>query len=117
MGHTGLPLVLTNRSSHPCQLFGYGGVQLLDAAGRRLPTRQARVQPAPQLVRLTPGASAYTTLYWVMNPQAEPCEPAAFLLVIPPDETESIRTAFPARVCEQGRIQQTAYVAGTGQTG
>jgi len=114
MGHTGVTLVLTNRSTRPCRLYGYGGLQLLDAAGSPLPTHQVRVrQPGPRLVRLAPGASAYSDLYWVSMPMDAPCAQAAVLLVTPPDETEPIRTAALGSVCEQGRIQQTAYTAGT----
>jgi Protein of unknown function (DUF4232) len=109
-GHTGLNIALTNRSPRPCRLYGYGGVQLLDAAGHWLPTQQLRApQPAPRLITLAPGASAYSGLYWAINPDAGPCVRSTFLLVTPPDETESIRTAFAQRVCSQGRIQQTSY--------
>ncbi len=110
MGHTGLNIALTNRSTRPCRLYGYGGLQLLDATGGWLPTEQARVpQPAPRLITLAPGASAYSGLYWATSPDAAPCEQSAFLLVTPPDETESLRTTFAQRVCHQGRIQQHSY--------
>jgi hypothetical protein len=65
------------------------------------------------LVSLAPGASAQSDLYWVSMPMHEPCAQATVLLVTPPDETESIRTATLGSVCQQGRIQQTAYTAGT----
>lgn len=113
-GHTGVTLVLTNRSTRPCRLYGYGGLQLLDAAGSPLPTHQIRVpQPRPQLIRLAPGVSALSTLYWVSLPMDKPCVHAAALLVTPPDETGPIRTGALGPVCEQGRIQQTAYTAGS----
>jgi len=103
-------LKLTNRSTHPCRLYGYGGLQLLDAAGHELPTRQVRVdQPRPQLIKLTPGASAYSTLYWVSMPIDRKCAQAAAVLITPPDETTSIRTGALGSVCDGGRIQQTAY--------
>ena len=35
-------VVLKNRSASTCRVFGYGGVQLLDAAHRPLPTHQIR---------------------------------------------------------------------------
>ena len=109
-----MTLVLTNRSTRPCRLYGYGGLQLLDAAGSPLPTRQIRVpQPRPQLIRLAPGVSALSTLYWVSLPMDKPCVHAAALLVTPPDETGPIRTGVLGPVCEQGRIQQTAYTAGS----
>jgi len=109
MGHTGLNLALVNRSTHVCRVFGHGGVQLLNAAGAALPTQQVRGGPAPQLIMLRPGDRAYSSLTWVFSPEAPPCAGSAFLLVTPPDETESIRVAFSHTVCGNGRIQQGAY--------
>ena len=108
-GHTGLNLALVNRSTHPCRIYGYGGVQLLDAAGAALPTQQVRGRPAPQPIMLRPGGRAYSSLIWVFSPEAPPCSGSAFLLVTPPDETKSIRVAFSHTVCGNGRIQQGAY--------
>jgi Protein of unknown function (DUF4232) len=108
-GHTGLNLALVNRSTHPCRIYGYGGIQLLDAAGAAQPTQQVRGWPGPQLITLRPGDRAYSALTWVFNPEAAPCSDSAFLLVTPPDETESIRVAFSHTVCRNGRIQQGAY--------
>ncbi len=110
MGHLDVDLILTNRSAHPCRLYGYGGVQLLDGAGSWLPTQQVRVpQPAPRLITLKPGAHAYSWLDWIFSPEGPPCEQPAFLLVTPPDETEPIKTTFAQRVCEGGRIWQRSY--------
>jgi len=108
-GHTGLNLALVNRSTHPCRIYGYGGVQLLDAAGAALPTQQVRGRPAPQPITLRPAGRAYSVLTWVHSPEAPPCSSSAFLLVTPPDDTKSIRVAFSHTVCENGRIQQGAY--------
>jgi hypothetical protein len=108
-GHTGLNLALVNRSTHPCRIYGYGGVQLLDAAGAALPTQQVRGRPAPQPITLRPGGHAYSVLTWVHSPEAPPCSSSAFLLVTPPDETKSIQVAFSYTVCQNGQIQQGAY--------
>ena len=41
------------------------------------------------------------------------CEPtAATMLVTPPDETESLAVPFGQTVCQMGRIDVTALVAG-----
>jgi len=110
MGHTGLNIALTNRSTRSCRLYGYGGVQLLDAAGHWLPTEQLRKSsPAPRLIMLAPGSSAYSGLYWAFTPEAAPCVQSTFLLVTPPDETEPIRVAFAQQVCAHGSIEQTSY--------
>jgi len=51
-------LVVTNRSGRTCTLYGYGGLQLVDGAGRSTPTRLTREpNPGPSLVTLPPGGS------------------------------------------------------------
>ena len=109
MGHTGLNLALVNRSTHPCRVYGYGGVQLLDSAGAALHTLQDRGAPGPELVTLRPGDRAYSALTWISSPEAPPCSNAAFLQVIPPDETEPIRGRFRYAVCGNGVLSQHAY--------
>ena len=113
-------LALTNGTSHPCRVFGYGGLQLLDADRRPVPTRQYRdpTQP-PTLVTVTPGHSVSTLLHWGAVPSgSEPeqgqCEPeASFLSVIPPDETTALVVDWTGGpVCEQGRIAEWAYQSG-----
>jgi Protein of unknown function (DUF4232) len=108
-GHTGLNLALVNRSAHRCRIYGYGGVQLLDAAGAALHTLQDRGGPRPELVTLRPGDRAYSVLTWIFSPEAPPCSNAAFLQVIPPDETEPIRARFSYTVCGNGVLSQRAY--------
>jgi hypothetical protein len=109
MGHTGLNLALVNRSAHRCRIYGYGGVQLLDATGAAVHTLQERSGPRPELVTLRPGDRAYSALTWIFSPEAPPCSNAAFLRVIPPDETEPIRARFAYGVCGNGVLSQRAY--------
>jgi hypothetical protein len=109
MGRTGLNLALVNRSAHRCRIYGYGGVQLLDAAGAAVHTVQDRGGPPPELVTLRPGDRAYSALSWIFRPEGPPCSNAAFLEVIPPDETEPIRARFNYTVCGNGVLNQRAY--------
>ena len=109
MGHTGLNLALVNRSAHRCRIYGYGGVQLLDATGAAVHTLQERSGPRPELVTLRPGDRAYSALYWIFSPEAPPCSNATFLQVIPPDETKPIRARFAYTVCGNGVLSQGAY--------
>jgi hypothetical protein len=109
MGHTGLNLALVNRSARRCRIYGYGGVQLLDAAGAALHTLQERGGSRPELVTLQPGDRAYSALTWIHSPEAPPCSNAAFLQVIPPDETEPTRARFTYTVCGNGVLSQRAY--------
>lgn len=110
-------LSLTNTGTSPCVIFGYGGVQLLDAAGKPVPTRQVRdPQHKPLRVLLQPGGAADSTLHWSVVPSGSEsttgaCQPtAAALLVTPPDETEPLKIAWNSGpVCQQGRIDQGAY--------
>jgi hypothetical protein len=108
-GHTGLNLALVNRSAHRCRIYGYGGVQLLDAAGAAQHTLQERGGPRPELVTLRPGDRAYSVLTWIHSPEAPPCSNAAFIQVIPPDETKPIRARFTYAVCGNGVLSQGAY--------
>ena len=113
-------LVLTDTGGETCTIDGYGGIGLVDAAGRALPTKQVRVaSPAPKLITLRPGATVRAQLQWGAVPgtgdsTTGDCQPtAAALQVIPPDETDALRVAWSGGpVCEGGTIQQQAYVAG-----
>jgi hypothetical protein len=73
--------VLTNRTSSTCRVYGYGGLQLLDAAYRPLSTHQVRYRGTPpHLVLLRPGASASSLLHWSPVPdgtesQTGSCQP------------------------------------------
>jgi Domain of unknown function (DUF4232) len=119
-------IVLTNRSQRTHTIYGYGGLQLLDARGRTVPTRQVRDRTTrPTRVVLPPGMSAHADLHWSAvattgDSQTGTCQPEpAFLLVTPPDETRSLRIPWNAGpVCAQGLIIQRPYTAGRpGQTG
>jgi hypothetical protein len=113
-------LVLTDTGGETCTVYGYGGVGLVDAGGKALPTDQVRVAaPAPALVTLRPGDSVSSQLQWGAVPgdgdaQSGDCQPTASTLqVIPPDETDPLSVAWQGGpVCQGGRIQQQAYVAG-----
>ena len=114
-------LVLTNDGSAPCHTKGYPGLGLETADGKSLPSDVqwgGPGEPAPEALTLAPGESASALLHWGAVPgQGEPvngpCEPtAATMLVTPPDETESLAVPFGQTVCQMGRIDVTALVAG-----
>lgn len=112
-------LVVTNDGSTACTLYGYGGFQLVDAAGKQLPTSTKRDEaPEPSLVRLAPGASAAKTLHWGVVPTGNepgtgPCQPEpGGATVIPPDETEPFTVDWSfGPVCGGGTIHDSAYYA------
>ncbi|WP_433267990.1 DUF4232 domain-containing protein [Actinosynnema sp. CS-041913] len=111
--------VVTNTGSSPCTLNGYSGLQLLDAAGRPVPTNLVRTQdPGPSPVTLAPDASAAANLRWTVVPSGDepvdrPCEPdAVTAAAIPPDETQPMSLAWGVGpVCGGGKIEISAFYA------
>lgn len=110
-------LTLTNSGARSCTIHGYGGLGLVDASGRALPTKQIRdPSPAATTVRLAPGDTVSSALHWGAIPgtgdnQTGDCQPtAAALRVIPPDETDFLSVPWNlGPVCEGGTIEQRAY--------
>jgi hypothetical protein len=111
--------VVTNTGTAPCTVNGYSGFQLLDGAGKPIPTTTERKpDPAPSPVTLAPGAAAAANLHWsVIAQQGEsetgPCQPEAVSAqAIPPDETEPITVPWGVGpVCGGGKIEISAFYA------
>jgi len=103
------PLVLTNRSGHPCTLFGYIGGQLYNASGQPLPTRIVHDHSRPALtVKVGPGRSAFAELRWIAIPlgRASKCPQPSFFAVTPPEERTQLHVRWAASwVCARGRIE------------
>ena len=116
-GDRSVTLVVRNKSQQVCTLWGYGGLDLVDAAKKVLPTQAERtLGPAPTLVRLRPGAAAGKILHWGVvaagdEPTDGPCQPVSSgINVIPPDETAAFPVEFAfGSVCDHGRIETSAY--------
>ncbi|MFF0309455.1 DUF4232 domain-containing protein [Streptosporangium sp. NPDC004379] len=108
------PLVLTNRSSGTCRVYGFPGLVMIDRGGDALRTRPRRENVRPQGVTLRPGASAHFRMHWTEVPSGREttCPAAARLMVIPPDETAYLTIPFTARVCGDGRIDLTPAAPG-----
>ena len=110
-------LVVTNTSDRTCTLYGYGGLQLVDANHKPTPTDLAREpDPAPSLVTLPPGGTAAKKLHWGVVPSGnEPatgtCEPAsAGARATPPDDTRSFIVTYQfGSVCARGHMDGSAY--------
>ncbi|MEU6269341.1 DUF4232 domain-containing protein [Saccharopolyspora shandongensis] len=110
-------LVLRNSSNETCTLYGYGGMQLVDASGQAVPTKMERTpNPGPGLITLAPGESARATLHWTAvphegEPMEGPCQPTpARAQVIPPDETDALSVTWNVgAVCGFGEIDNSAY--------
>jgi hypothetical protein len=111
-------LVLTDTGGQTCTVEGFGGLGLVDASGRALPTKQVRTGGSGALVTLRPGASVSAPLHWGAVPgtgdaQTGDCQPVpATLRVIPPDETDALTVAWAGGpVCSGGTIEEGPYGA------
>jgi hypothetical protein len=121
-GHVEAQIVLTNTGTSPCHMFGYIGMQLLDASGVALPTDVVRVPGAEQEVTLGPGASAVSyaqfssTVPGAGDSQTGTCQPVAKSTeVTPPDDTQFLVVPGPnSPVCERGTIQVQPVQASAG---
>jgi hypothetical protein len=113
-------IVLTNTGGRSCTVGGYGGLALLGGPGQGVPTDLRRnPSPAPTTVSLPPGGSARSLLHWTVTPASDEagtaCEPTAVTAVVtPPNQTTAaLRPWTLGMVCQHGRIDQNAYVAGS----
>jgi hypothetical protein len=116
-------LDLKNTSSHPCTVYGYPGMQLLDAQHKPLPTTVQRSPiVAKTYVTLIPNGDASASARFSPDvpgpgePVSGACEPtAAYTEITAPDETTQLVTAVspPTSVCEHGSMQVSAFVRGT----
>jgi hypothetical protein len=94
-GQENFPVVLTNRSSRTCTLYGFPGTAFVDASGKQLGPDPQRSATEPEIVKLAPGRSAWAGLSFA-NPEvsgAGTATPAA-LVVTPPDEKDPLRVAW-----------------------
>ncbi len=116
MGQRYAALGLTNKSDRSCTIYGYPGLQLLDAYGRNRPTRthwDQSTRPTRLVVR--PGQTVWALLHWTVvqaeDEAANDCAPdPAVLRVIPPDESTQLSMAFGAgRLCQHGDISVGAF--------
>ncbi len=103
-------LQLSNRGA-TCQIYGYPGMQLYDAAGRPVPTDVVRsTERAPTLITLRSGGTAWAQLRWspvngTGDNQPGQCQPtSASARVTPPDETTQLTVAISIVACERGHI-------------
>jgi hypothetical protein len=115
-GSVYLDLGLTNRAAHPCALYGFPGMTLIDSAGRWLPTTVSRESTRPTLVPLAPGRTAWALVHYTHVPaddETVPCQPSAVgLAVTPPDETTQLTVnAKLDDVCQHGWLSTSAVAA------
>ncbi|MFF3565277.1 DUF4232 domain-containing protein [Streptomyces sp. NPDC002574] len=95
-GQENFPVVLTNRSSRTCTVYGFPGLAFVNSAGQQVTVDPERnTGQAKQRVTLAPGASAWSPMSF-SNPDitgVTTVVPAA-VLVTPPDERTSLRVPW-----------------------
>lgn len=103
-------VLLQNRSGRRCTIFGFGGLQVLDAARRPLPVALTRVGAAPTLVRFGLRSDIVPKgISWGAIPAGVTCARPAYVLVTPPDETDPLTARWPYGPVCGGRIAGSAY--------
>jgi hypothetical protein len=114
----------TNTSNATCTLYGYPGVSLRNAQDALIgapATRGVAPESAPALITLAPGATAHATLRltdYTVYPTSK-CQPAnaAYLLVYPPNQTQSVKLAFKTGTCSNSSVKMLAVsVVASGQS-
>src|SRR5487761_1400859 len=129
MGNVGGFIEVRNKSSHNCDLYGYAGIQLLDAQGRPLPTTALWSTDSyihghvNEIVVGLPAGTAgltsdrqvpghgYIPLSW--SDVQKPCSVASKLRVIPPDLRHRVAAElFHERVGKRERAHRLPDDAG-----
>jgi Domain of unknown function (DUF4232) len=106
----------TNTSGATCTLYGYPGVSLRNAQSALIGAAATRtLTPRPSVITLAPGAMASATLKmtdYTVYPTSE-CDPAtsAYLLIYPPNQTQSVKLAFKSGTCSNASVKILAVSA------
>ncbi|HEY3941003.1 MAG TPA: DUF4232 domain-containing protein [Acidimicrobiales bacterium] len=118
-----LSVELTNHSTTSCSLFGYPGMQLLDASGNDLPTDVIRgggppfpvaaANQGPTTVVLGAGQSAAFSLSYSDVPVGgeTSCPTSAHALVTPPGDLTSATVALTIAPCGGGTVHVSPVYA------
>lgn len=111
-GQRYVALVLTNTGTAPCELRGFPGVSLLDAAGTQMGAAAVREGATGSTVSIGPGGTASATLHTSTAGTGGECTgPSTRLRVYPPDNTVALEFAAAYTAC--GSFTVTALVAGS----
>jgi hypothetical protein len=113
-------ITFTNTSSRTCDLYGFPGMQMYDAANQPLPTKVIwgggfmTQQPGPSEVVLPPGAVGSFLLHWeVIEVNNEPpCPTADHVAITPPDSFTSIVVPLKLNACGGGELDVSAVKTG-----
>ncbi|HXM58949.1 MAG TPA: DUF4232 domain-containing protein [Candidatus Dormibacteraeota bacterium] len=117
-GHIFLTFRMTDAGQATCWMYGFVGMQMLDASGRSLPTRVLRNggafagQAGPTRFDVPPGRSATFDVAYgdVQVGNETTCPEAARLIVTPPDEFDHVTipvSGFRLAPCNSGELDVT----------
>src|SRR5207244_580150 len=117
--------VLENTSARTCRLFGYPGLQMLNANHRPVPTTVTRGAAymfsahAPSRVVMPPGGIAsFSVGYGEIPSGDEPasvqCVPSTYIEITPPDEHLPLLLSGTMAPCGHGEIFVSPVVSGEG---
>jgi hypothetical protein len=120
-GHVAVTYGLSNASAVACTLFGYPGVQMLDASGRPIPTQVSHggsytfPVETPMVVTLPPGGQASFFLGYADVPSGTEtsCPQSARLALTPPGSTGTVQLADQIAPCGGGAVAVSPVHAGT----
>jgi hypothetical protein len=120
-GHIAVTYGLTNASAATCTLFGYPGLQMLDASGRPIPTQVSHggsftfPVETPMLVTMSAGAQASFFLGYADVPSGNEtsCPQSARLDITPPGSTGTVQLADQIAPCGRGSVTVSPVHAGT----
>jgi hypothetical protein len=120
-GNIAVTYGLSNASPVACTLFGYPGVQMLDASGRPIPTQVSHggsytfPVETPSVVTLSPGAQASFFLGYTDVPSGTEmsCPQSARLNITPPGSTGTVQLADQIAPCGGGAVTVSPLHAGT----
>lgn len=121
VGHGGETVVLVNRSSLPCRMYGYPGLGLLDNGKPVALTVERQTGPGflygfvpPTSVELAPGSAASFGIEWLNRYTVT----ATTIVVTPPNDTAQIDMSVPDYdIPNNHTVTVTAIAAGTGAGG
>lgn len=113
-GTVGRPFIFTNTSQTTCALFGYPGMQRLDAGGQPIQTRLVWTPGPERTVMLAPGGTASFLAWWHdQTGYATPCPTSPQVEVTPPNAYSHFVVTVPIQACPDGTINVNAVIAGS----
>jgi hypothetical protein len=117
-----MALVLTNKGSTTCTMFGYPGVSYISSSGAAVGQPASEIKGHEATVTLKPGAAASTLLHQpnplVFQPADCHKKKAAGIRIFPPGQTVSLTVKKSTAVCTttNGRSGVTPMQPGTNPT-